>query len=236
MTATKVTLGRGSKILVAPIGANRIIPESTVFAVTTAASAAATSLDVSLSPATTRVIEASTTTPLYLNFTDPDGISHLVIVTADIPAGATATLTVAALKKDIPLTADAPYPIVLQKRTSANITSDDQTSDVITFDNDGWGDKVTTLLNNGIDASGFYDALDAGWNTCWRARLQGNESGKGEVYVEVQLPIPPGYTTGHIVKMFSGIDDMPIEIPPADIINSNITFMNRGPVTFVDPT
>ncbi|QSJ14592.1 hypothetical protein JYQ62_22090 [Nostoc sp. UHCC 0702] len=229
MTATKAIIGQGTKILVAPIGRDRIFPEATVFSVSADAAAAATSLSISFTPAITRTIFASTDKPLYLNFTQEDGVQHLVKVTANIEP-ASNSLTVGALKKAVKQNATAPFPVILSKRTSANLTDQDAEADVNVFENSGWKDSITTLLGNGLEMNGFYDALDAGWNICNWARYN-----FAEVYCELQLKPPSSdYTKGHIFKLFSGVK-IPLEIPSDNIINANISLMSRGPVTIIDP-
>jgi hypothetical protein len=229
MGSTKPVIGRGTKIRVAPIGRDRIFPEATTFTVGADAAASATSLTVTFTPEITRPIPASVNNPLYLNFTETSGIQHLVKVTADIATNAT-TLTTAALKKAIKQNATAPFPVILAKRTNASLTDQDAEADVNVFENDGWKDSVTTMLGNGLELNGFYDPLDAGFNLCQFARLNFSE-----IYCELELKAPEGYTKGMIVKMFSGVK-MPIEIVSDNLINANISLMSRGPVTFIDPT
>ena len=230
MSNGKYTIGRGTKVRVALMNeCDRIIPEKPVFTVTTAADEGDTTLSVSVAPATTRPIVG----PTYLNFIEANGKSHLVKVSGDIPAGATATLTVEALKQDLPLNAIAVFPVLLGNRTSASLNDADSQQDVMTFDNNGWRDQVTTMLGNGLELPGYYSPLDAGWNTCFFARLNFRE-----VFWELELPKPgcesTGYTKGHIVRGFGGVQ-MPLEVPSDNIINANITITSRGPVTFIDP-
>ncbi|MEW5857384.1 MAG: hypothetical protein AB1861_08385 [Cyanobacteriota bacterium] len=230
MSNTQLEIGRGTKIRVAPLnGCDRVFPEATVFSVTTAADAAGTSITISMAPAITRAIKA----PIWLVFTDTTGKEELVKVTADIPVGAT-SLTVAATKRAIANGATAPYPVLLRNRTNANLTVDDATADIMTFDNNGWKDQITTMLGNGLSANGYFSSTDAGL----RSVLWCRETFK-EMYVELEMPKPGcdnTYTKGYIFKGFAGAPGAPIEIPSDNIINCNLEFKFRGPVTAVEPT
>lgn len=227
MTTQRPIIGRGTKIRVAPVTVDRIFPEAVVFTVSGVAPvAAATSITITVAPAITRTITA----PFWVNFVETSGKSHLVKVTADVEVGDT-TLTVSALKEGIAAGATANYPVILANRTSANLTDQDAEADVMTFENNGWKDQITTILGNGLDLSGFYSPTDAGWNICWYARQNFSE-----IFCEMEMRPPDSrYTKGMIVRMISGVK-MPIEAPPDNIVNTNITLMSRGPVVFIDPT
>jgi hypothetical protein len=222
-------IGRGTSIKVALLNSgDRIFPESTVFTVGVGgADAGDTSVSIAMSPAITRDIKG----PIYLLFVDANGQEELVEVTADIAVGAT-TLTCAALKRAIAVGATAVYPVSLSARESASRTTDDQQQDVLTFDNDGYKDSITTILGETLQCNGFYSPLDAGWNTVNYSRINFLE-----IYLEIEYPKPaPHFVTGQIVKGFAGVNGMPIEIgSTTDIIKSNLEFKFRGPTTVVPP-
>lgn len=137
MSNGKYIVGRNTKILVAPLSdCDRIRPPSTVFTMGASASAAAVSLTVAMAPAITTTIKASEDYPLYLNFIEPSGKDHLVIVTADIEPSDT-TLTVEPLKRDIATASTAQFPVLLRNRNTANLTQNDNQVDVMTFENEG---------------------------------------------------------------------------------------------------
>lgn len=230
MSNTQLEIGRGTKIRVAPLnGCDRVFPEATVFSITTASDVSDTDLTVSIAPAITKAIKA----PIWLVFTDTTGKEDLVKVTSDIPVGAT-SLTVVATKRAIASGATAPYPVTLRNRTNANLTSDDSQSDIMSFDNAGWKDSITTLLGNGVSANGYFSSNDPGFRTVKHCR-----DNFKELYVELELPKPGcdnTYTKGYIFKGFAGVNGVPIEIPADNIINCNLEFKYRGPVTTVEPT
>ncbi len=219
-------IGRGTKIKVALIGADRIFPEEVTLTVSTAGAVGDSTLAVAIAPATTRAIVA----PFWINFIDPTGAESLVKVATDVAPGATATLAVTALKKAIPINSVAGYPVLLGRRESANLTDADEMADIKIFENDGWKDSLTTMLGNGLELPGFYSPLNAGWTSCLYAR-----NNFRELFWALYLPKPDvGYTTGHIVKGFTGVK-IPIETPADGIIKSTISFTSRSPVTFIDP-
>ncbi|MBD2005616.1 MULTISPECIES: hypothetical protein [Cyanophyceae] len=231
MSNGQYEVGRGTKVRVAVLNdCDRVFPESTVFTVaTTAVLANATSITVTVAPATTRIIKA----PVWLLFEDATGKQVPVKVTADIAAGAT-TLTILAPKRGIAIGATAPYPVLLRNRTNANLTSDDAQQDVMTFDNDGWKDQITTMLGNGVSANGYFSSTDPGLKSIMFAR----ENFK-ELYLELELPKPGcdnTYTKGFVFRGFAGVQGVPIEIPSDNIMNCNLEFKFRGPVTTVEPT
>jgi hypothetical protein len=237
MSNEKIIIGRGTKVYVAPLPeCQRVVPERLTFTVDTAAALGATVLpvDVTAQPRNGGALTQPTlpiSAPFWLNFTEPNGREHFVRINEDFDP-ADAELTVKALKRAIPAGAIAKFPLILRNRTSANLSDSDNTADVMTFDNDGWRDQVTTMLGNGLEVPGYYSPLDAGWNTCFQARLN-----FGEIYWELQLPKPgcgSDYTHGHIIYGFGGVA-MPIETPADNIINANITITSRGSVTFEDP-
>lgn len=228
--ARKAAIGQGTIVKVAPIGRDRIHPEPTTFTVGSDAAVNATSLTISMDPAITRVIPASASKPLFLNFLQEDGTEHFVTVTANISPTAT-TLTVTALKKAIPADATAVFPVILSQRENANLTDQDTEFDVNVFDGKGFKDSGTGLLGNGLELNGFYDPLDAGFRTCKQARFR-----KSEIYVEVELSPPsPEYARGEIYKFFSGVK-VPLEIPAGEAVKANISLMSRGEITNIDPT
>lgn len=232
MSNGKYIVGRNTKILVAPLSdCDRVRPPSTVFTTGALAAAAATTITVAMAPAITTTIKASEDYPLYLNFVEPSGKDHLVIVTADIEPADTA-LTVEPLKRAIASGATAQFPVLLRNRNSANLTQNDNSVDVMTFENEGWRDQITTMLGNGLEANGYYSPLDAGWKNCFQARLN-----FAEIYWELQLPKPvcdsaTYYTKGDIFWGYGGIA-LPIEASVDQIINSNISITARGKVNYI---
>lgn len=178
-------------------------------------------------------IAASATYPVFVNFEEPNGKIHLVKIIAAVEAGAT-SLAVAPLKRPISRDAIAVFPLILKSRTNANLTDNDNSVDIMTFDNDGWRDQTTTMLGHGLECGGHYSPLDAGWNTCFQARLN-----FAEIYWELHLPKPgcdvdKTYKRGHVFRGFGGIQ-MPINTPADNIIEAPITITSRGKVTILDP-
>jgi hypothetical protein len=225
---TTVQIARGTKIYVAPLNAgDRVFPEKTVFTAGATAAAAATSITITMSPAITREIVA----PIYLLFVDLNGQEDLVKVTSNIAVGAT-TLTVAALKRAIAEDAEAIYPVSIAGRESASFTNNNTQQDINVFENDGYKDNVTTVLGGMLQLNGFYNPLDAGWNTFNHTLREFKE-----VYIEIEYPKPaPHYTTGQIIKGFGGVKGVPIEAAnQGDIIKSNVEVDFRGVISFVDP-
>jgi len=230
MAKTPATIGRGTKIFVAPTQGDRVWPEETVITVGTAPSAAATSITVTISPSLTANIFASAGRPVYLNFIQTNGKSHFVEVTAPITPTST-TLTVKALKEAITVDAIAVFPLLLANRENANLTDDKKESDINVFDNDGYKDSLTAELSKGLTLPGFYSQLDAGWNTCFDAA---NSLDYDEIYVKLELVKPKGYTKGRIFEFFSSVK-MPFDVPATDIIKTEISLMSRGEIKITKP-
>lgn len=224
MAQEQVTIGRGTQIFVAPLPRGRIAPPSFEFVVGTGgADAAATTIPVSTAGLTSTIYA-----PFYISFTAASGLEYLARVTADIDPGDTG-LTVEPLPAAVPAAATASFPFRLKNRTSANLSDSDSQADIMIFENNGWRDQVTTILGNGLELPGHYSPKDAGWKCCWEARQNFKE-----IYWKLVLPVPEGYTTGHIFEGFGGVT-MPIEVPADGIISGNITVTSRGPVTVTEP-
>jgi len=223
---TLALVGRGSSVQIALIqSGQRVIPPTTVFTTGSAAASGATSISVTFTPE----ISVPLIAPLWLNFIDPSGKSYLAQVTGNVATNAT-TLTVEDLHAGIPAGSTASYPPILGTRESANLTDADKDADIMVFENAGWQDSLTTMLGNGLDLNGFYSPEDAGWNTALYARLNFLE-----VFFQISLPVPPGYTTGQIIQGFGAVK-MPLEVPADGIIKANISLKSRGPLTFVAPS
>ena len=236
MSNGKYIIGRGTVLKVASLlDCDRVKPDDLIFEVGTAGTTAgATSVPITITGTVTKNIPASVNYPLFLNFVEPNGKDHFVEVTAPITPTST-TLTVKATKKAITAGAVAAFPVILRNRNNANLTANDNQVDVMTFENQGWRDQVTTMLGQGLEANGYYSPLDAGWNTCLQARL-----GFAEIYWELNLPKPgcdsdTTWTKGHVIWGYGGVS-MPIEVAADQVINSNISITSRGVVTFVSPT
>lgn len=230
MSNQALEIGRGTKIRVAPLNScDRVFPEDTVFTASAAVLATGTSVTVTMAPAITRAIKA----PIWLLFIDSTGKETPVKVVSDVAVGAT-TLTILAPKKSIISGATAAYPVLLKHRTNANFTSADNQVDIMTFDNEGWKDQITTMLGNGLSASGYFSSTDPGVRTVSYCR-----DNFKELYVELELPKPGcdnTYTKGFVFKGFAGVQGFPVEVPSDNIINTNLELTFRGPVTTVEPT
>jgi hypothetical protein len=230
MVKTQATIGRGTKIFVAPSLGDRVWPEETVITVGAAPAAAATSITVTISPSLTANIFASSTRPVYLNFIQTNGKSHFVEVTAPITPTST-SLTVKSLKEAITAGAIAVFPLLLANRESANLSDDKKETDLNVFENNGYKDSLTVELSKGLPLPGFFSQLDAGWRTCFQAA---NSLEYDEVYVKLVLPKPKGYTDGYIFEFFSGVK-LPFDIPATEIIKTEIGLMSRGEIKITDP-
>lgn len=220
----RVIIGRSTKLFAAKSEGDRVWPEATTLTVGADVAAAATSITIALDPAITRAIPASTTRPVFLNFIELSGNSHLVKVTAPIAVGAT-SITVAALNAAIKEDAIAIFPVLLSNdRESANLSDDKTMADILTFGNEGYKDGITTLQARTISAPGFYSPLDAGYNTAIQAA---SSLDYDEIYIKLVLPTPKGYTTGTSYEFFTGVM-APLDIPATDIMRSELTFASRG--------
>lgn len=228
----KATIGRGTKVFVAPC-LERIWPEEATLALTAGAEVGATSMAITITPPITRPIPASVTRPLFFNFVENSGKSHLITVTQTInPSNNNnaSALTVLALKEAIAQNATAVTPLSLANRESANLSDDKTIVDLMTFDNDGYRDQMTTMLAKGLTLPGFFSQRDAGWQTCFQAA---NDLDYDEIYVRIVFPKPkaPGYTKGMVFEFFSGVT-MPFDVPATDIIRTEITLASRGKIRY----
>jgi hypothetical protein len=224
MAQEQVMIGRGTQVFVAPLPKGRVAPPAASLVVGTGgAVAAATSI-----PITTTGLTEPLYAPFWISFTAASGLEMLARVTADVEPGDT-TATVDPLPEAIPVGSTGAFPLRLKNRTAANLSDSDSQADVMVFDNDGWRDQVTTMLGNGLELPGHYSPKDPGWKTCWEARQNFDE-----IYWKLVLPVPQGYTSGHIFEGFGGVT-MPIEVPADGIISANITVTSRGPVTITEP-
>jgi hypothetical protein len=230
MPKSQATIGRGTKIFVAPSEGDRVWTEATTITVGTAPAAAATSITVTISPSLTANIFASPTRPVYLNFIQTNGKSHFVEVIAPITPTST-TLTVKSLKEAITVDAIAAFPLLLANRESANLSDDKTEADIKVFDNNGYRDSLTTELAKGLPLPGFFSQLDAGWRTCFQAA---NSLEYDEVYVKLELVKPKGYTKGFIFEFFTGVK-LPFDIPATEIIKTEIGLMSRGEIKITEP-
>lgn len=221
-------IGRGSKVRVAklPLGSRGAIPEQTI-TLGAAATAGATTLTVA---PLTEPIFASTTNPVYLAFDDAvEDIDKFVKITADAADGAT-SLTVAPLGRAIANASTAEYPVRLQARTSADISTTANDVTTSTFDTLGYSDGITSQIGYSVSCPGNFLALDAGFKTCFEAF---NEF--LEVWLSIELPAPGGYARGYIFRGAASVTNAPIATPADGIITANFDFTFRGKLDIIEP-
>lgn len=222
-------LGRGAKIYVArpPSADFRGVLTPQTITVTTGAAAAAISITVA---ALTQPVIASTEYPGFLTFTDPiTGVERLAEITESADIGDT-TLTVAPLKRAISADSTALHPVLLSARTSTNFTPNLNNIDSITFDNEGYNDGLVTQAGYTSSAPGNFLPLDAGVMTCMEAVNQFSN-----VYLEIRLKAPEGYTSGWHFKGIAGVTGFPIEVPADNIITASPDFTWRGKPKILRP-
>lgn len=231
MSARNILLGKGTKLHISKLSAcDRVFPP--IVEITAEAAAAnAETITVDFSPALDIAIIATEDNPVYLDFVEPNGKQHLVIVTDTIDAGATA-LTVRALPRDIGAGAVGSYPPVLSRRTDINLSTNDTDTEASTFDEEGWMDGAVTKLGQAISAPGHY-TIAAGWETCLDCRLN-----LLEAYAIVVLPKKKCdnlYPHGHVFHGAVTVGSMPVESPNAGIIQGSIDLTFRGQVGVIKP-
>lgn len=224
-----LVIGRGTKVFVArpPSSDFRGVLTPQTITVSAVAAAGATSITVA---ALTEPVIASADYPGFLTFTDPvTGIERLAIVTDTADIGDT-TLTVEALKREIPAGATAILPVLLSARTSTNFTPNLNNVDSITFDNSGFNNGIVTQAGYTSSAPGNFLPLDAGLLTCMEAVKQ-----FGNVYLEIRLKAPEGYTSGWQFKGIAGVTGFPIEVPADGVISASPEFTFRGEPKILRP-
>ena len=227
MTNNPFITGKGTVVRVSPLQGNRVAPIAQTITLNGAAVANANSLTVE---ALTGKIDTSAELPVYVNFTDADGNESLVKITADAIATAT-TLTVAALDKAIADNATAELPVKLLARTAANISTNSSDTTSTTFDTGAYEDGLMTSIGYGVSCPGNFLSQDAGWRTCFQAF---NEL--KEVWLEVALPKPAGYSKGYVFKGPASVTNCALDIPADGVITSPVDFKFRGKITIVEPT
>lgn len=234
----KVLVGRGTKVFVAPANCALIPPPEVTFTATAGAAEAATSITVTATPVGTWAANNPIDTNPYLQFVDPaTGQEFLVKLTAPVSSGAT-TLSVEALKKAIPATAVAIYPTLLSVRETANISTQDENAEVVTFDNDGYKDYVKTSLGEQIELNGPYLPTDAGYLNVFQTRRAFKDGEPAKVYVVVKLPKPgcvndDTYTEhGGKWRGFAMIESTNVEIQSKGIIAGNISLTCCGELAY----
>ena len=225
----QIIIGRGTKVFVArppSVDFRGVLTPQSVTA-TAGAAAGATTITVT---ALTQPIPASLDYPAFLTFTHPDtGIERLAVLTESSDTGDT-TLTVEGLKREIPAGAVAIFPVLLSARTSTNFTPNLNNIDVNTFDNNGFSDGTVTSAGYTSSAPGNFLPLDAGLMTCTEA-----VKNFANVYLEIRLKAPEGYTTGWQYKGIAGVTGFPIEVPASEIITASPEFTWRGEPKILRP-
>ncbi|MGL4622234.1 MAG: phage tail tube protein, partial [Chroococcidiopsis sp.] len=173
----------------------------------------------------------SETSPVFLAFEDAvTGGERFVKVTAPAADGAT-SLTVAPLKRAIAPASTGQYPVKLQARTSADLstTANDVTS--TTFDSIGFVDGIVASIGYGISCPGNFLQLDAGFRTAFFAFNEFRE-----VWLTLKMPNPgAGYTSGYIFKGAASVTDLPISDPSDGVVTANCTFAIRGKLQIEEP-
>jgi len=231
MSARNILLGKGTKLHVSKLSAcDRIFPPI-VQLTAQAADLGDETITVAIAPALDIAIIATEDNPVYLDFVEPNGKQHLVIVTDTIDPGAT-TLTVRALPRDMSANAVGSYPPVLSRRTDINLSTNDTDTEASTFDEEEWMDGAVTKLGQAISAPGHY-TIAAGWETCLDCRLN-----LLEAYAIVVLPKKECdnlYPHGHVFHGAVTVGSMPVESPNAGIIQGSIDLTFRGRVRVIKP-
>ncbi|MEY2778706.1 MAG: Phage tail tube protein [Actinomycetota bacterium] len=239
--SAKVQVGRGTKVRVAPANCALIPPPDVTFTATAGAAAAATSITVTSTAVGTWAANNPIDTNPYLQFVDPaTGQEYLVKLNGNVASGAT-TLTVEPLKKAIPASAVAIFPTILSVRETANISTQDENAEVVTFDNDGWKDNIKTSLGWNTELNGPYLPTDAGYLNAQMSRLGFEDGETAKVYVIITLPKPgcendTTYTKGASFRGFGLIEAMNIESSAKGIITGNISLTGCGKLTYELPS
>ena len=237
----KVLVGARTKVRVAPANCALIPPPDVTFTATAGAAEAATSITVTSAAVGTWAANNPIDTNPYLQFVDPTtGQEYLAKVNGNIASGAT-TITVEPLKKAIPATAVAVYPTVLSVRETANISTQDENAEVVTFDNDGWKDSIKTILGWNTEFNGPYLPTDAGYLNAQMSRLGFEDGETAKLYIIITLPKPGcgndnEYTRGSRFHGFGLIEAMNIESTAKGIITGNISITGCGKLTYELPS
>lgn len=228
--ANQFIIGRGTKVTIAllPLGVREeVVPQVITVGATEAAAAATT---ITVAPLTEPIF-ASPTSPVFLAFEDAvTGGERFVKVVANAADGAT-TLTVEALKRAIAPDSTSVYPVKLQARTSADLstTSNDVTS--TTFDSGGYVDGIVASIGYGLSCPGNFLQLDAGFRTAFFAFNEFRE-----VWIALEMPNPgAGYTKGYVFKGAASVTDCPISDPADGVVSANVSLAMRGKLTIVEP-
>lgn len=228
--ANQFIIGRGTEVTIAllqPGIREEVVPQTITVGATEAAANATT---ITVAPLTEPLF-ASAESPVFLAFEDAvTGGERFVKVVANAPDGAT-SLTVAPLKRAIAPASTGQYPVKLQARTSADLstTANDVTS--TTFDESGYVDGIVASIGYGISCPGNFIQLDAGFRTAFFAFNEFRE-----VWISLKMPNPgAGYTSGYIFKGAASVTDLPIADPADGIITANVTFAMRGKLEIVEP-
>lgn len=223
-------IGRGTEVTVAllqPGVRSEVVPQTITVGATAAAAAATT---ITVTPLTEPIF-ASPENPVFLAFEDAvDEGDRFVKVIADAADGAT-TLTVDPLKRGIAAASRGQYPVKLQARTSADLSTTANDTTTTTFDSSGYVDGIVTSIGYGVSCPGNFLQLDAGFRTCFFAFNEFRE-----VWLTLKLPSPgQGYTSGYIFKGPASVTDAPLADPADGIITANLTFAIRGKLEIEEP-
>ncbi|MGL5870881.1 MAG: phage tail tube protein, partial [Xenococcaceae cyanobacterium] len=173
----------------------------------------------------------SETSPVFLAFEDAvTGGERFVKVTAPAADGAT-SLTVAPLKRAIAPASTGQYPVKLQARTSADLSTSNNNVTSTTFDSGGYVDGVIASIGYGLSCPGNFLQLDAGFRTAFFAFNEFRE-----VWITLKMPNPgAGYTSGYIFKGPASVTDCPISDPADGVISANVSLEMRGKLTVIEP-
>ena len=210
-------IGRGSEVTVAllPKGKRTEIPPQ-VLTVGGAVSAGANSVSVS-GLASAIGGTAQQPFPTYLTFVDAvDESDKPVSVNAPVATGG-GSLPTDAVPLAISAGSTAQYPVRLEARTSADLTTTANDTTTTVFESGGYEDGIITRIGYGLSCPGNFLASDAGFRTCFYAFQNFLE-----IWLSLHLPVPGGYSSGYIFKGPAAVKNAPLKIPADGIITADL--------------
>lgn len=218
-------IGKGTKVslCIVPTGTTQVPAP-----VTLTMSAAIAAKDI-VAPATITLLAALPAGTViaagnYLTFKDPITGKEVTVRLITTAVATDTTLTVDTIPEAIPASSVAQFPAILGGRTAANVKRSGKRQTAVDFDSDGYAKGVTTSIEAGIDAPGFWTPLDAGFATAEYAF-----ENFLDVFMRVTMPVSSAaYSKGRSYGGFASVTELSIDDSADDFIKGDLSIAFNG--------
>lgn len=166
----------------------------------------------------------------WLQFTDSNGIEHIVKVATDAAVGATSIAIEAALEA-IPTGSTCTFPSEVLDRSDADLSRTNNTQDVVTFNTGSNRQIVAVTTDKGVSLPGPYIFANAGYRTLF-------DVAEDKAFVWVMLEYEPpneNFSRGEVVLGYGVVTDYGKQSPADGFQQGDISIEFTGSVDEILP-